>query len=92
MKKQIWLRPDEGATWQDLFREQVYASLCAADNQDVPLEEYPDRILEVLYSIVGPRHPTVTLWRNDAIRTCASIAGRYGEDAAAIQMLELLTE
>lgn len=30
------------------LKQALYENLCAADNQDIPLEEYPDRILEVL--------------------------------------------
>ena len=43
--------------WREQFTVEVYEDLAAADNQDVPLEEYPSRILKVLDSIVGPRHP-----------------------------------
>lgn len=55
--------------WREQFAAEVYADLAAADNQDVPLEEYPARILKVLGDIVGPRHPVVIQWRNDAIKT-----------------------
>lgn len=64
--------------WREQFAQAVYADLAAADNQDVPLEEYPGRILKVLDSIVGPHHPTVVHWRNDAIRACIEIVKRYG--------------
>ena len=59
--------------WREQFAQAVYADLAAADNQDVPLEEYPRRILKVLDSVVGPRHPAVMQWRNDAIRACIDI-------------------
>ena len=49
--------------WREQFSQAVYADLAAADNQDIPLEEYPGRILKVLDSIVGPHHPTVVHWR-----------------------------
>ena len=42
------------ATPEDMM-ENAEAIEATADNQDVPLEEYPDRILKVLDSIVGPR-------------------------------------
>lgn len=66
--------------WKEQFKEAVYENLAAADNQDIPLEEYPERILKVLEAVVGPRHPTVIMWRNDAIRTCVSIAYKYCRD------------
>ncbi|WP_423459922.1 hypothetical protein [Ottowia sp. VDI28] len=71
--------------WREKFSEAVYEDLAAADNQDVPLEEYPARILKVLDSIVGPRHPTVVQWRNDAIRACIEIVKRYGAGTTAYQ-------
>ena len=71
--------------WREQFAQAVYADLAAADNQDVPLEEYPGRILKVLDSIVGPRHPTVVHWRNDTIRACIEIVKRYGGGATAYQ-------
>jgi len=74
--------PTEPEGWREQFKEQVYADLAAADNQDVPLEEYPDRILKVLDAVVGPRHPTVIKWRNDAIEACIEIAHRYGNASA----------
>jgi len=64
--------------WREMFSELVYDKLAAADNQDVPLEEYPGLILAVLDSVVGPRHPEVVKWRNDAIDASAKIAERYG--------------
>ena len=66
--------------WREQFATKVYTDLEAADNQDVPLEEYPARILKVLDSIVGPRHPAVVQWRNDAIKTCIAIAYKYCRD------------
>lgn len=66
--------------WREQFAAEVYADLAAADNQDVPLEEYPSRILKVLDSIVGPRHPVVIKWRNDAIKNCIAIAYKYCRD------------
>ena len=63
--------------WREQFATAVYADLAAADNQDVPLEEYPARILKVLDSTVGPRHPVVIKWRNDAIEQCIAIARKY---------------
>ena len=66
--------------WREQFATEVYTDLEAADNQDVPLEEYPARILKVLDSIVGPRHPAVVQWRNDAIKTCIAIAYKYCRD------------
>lgn len=74
--------------WRNQFAEAVYADLEAADNQDVPLEEYPTRILKVLDSIVGPRHPTVIHWRNDAIQTCIAIAYKYCRDPESFQYLK----
>ena len=38
-------------------RQHAIDKVAAADNQDVPLEEYPARILKVLDSIVGPLGP-----------------------------------
>ena len=74
--------------WKEQFKEAVYDNLAAADNQDIPLEEYPDRILKVLETVVGPRHPTVVKWRNDAIKTCLSIAHKYCRDAEAQRYLK----
>jgi len=74
--------------WRNQFAEAVYADLEAADNQDVPLEEYPARILKVLDSIVGPRHPTVIHWRNDAIQACIAIAYKYCRDPESFQYLK----
>lgn len=71
--------------WREQFSQAVYADLAAADNQDIPLEEYPGRILKVLDSIVGPHHPTVVHWRNDAIRACIEIVKRYGAGTTAYQ-------
>ena len=71
--------------WREQFAQAVYADLAAADNQDVPLEEYPRRILKVLDSVVGPRHPAVMQWRNDAIRACIEIVKRYGGGTTAYQ-------
>lgn len=76
--------------WREKFAEEVYESLAAADNQDIALEEYPARILKVLDSIIGPRHPTVTKWRDDAIKACADIADRYGATYAATDIRALL--
>ena len=78
----------EPVAWREQFASQVYADLAAADNQDVPLEQYPARILKVLDSIVGPRHPTVVQWRNDAIRNCASIAYKYCRDPESANFLK----
>ena len=66
--------------WREQFTAEVYEDLAAADNQDVPLEEYPSRILKVLDSIVEPRHPVVVKWRNDAIKNCIAIAYKYCRD------------
>lgn len=66
--------------WRERFKESLYERFCALDNQDYPLEDYPNVALEVLDQIVGPRHPTVVHWRNDAIRQCVSIAYRYCRD------------
>ena len=74
--------------WRDQFSEAVYEDLSAADNQDVPLEEYPARILNVLDAIVGPRHPTVIKWRNDAIRSCIAIAYKYCRDPESHKYLK----
>ena len=74
--------------WRNKFAEAVYADLEAADNQDVPLEEYPARILKALDSIVGPRHPTVIHWRNDAIQACIAIAYKYCRDPESFQYLK----
>lgn len=76
------------AGWQEQFKQDVYTNLAAADNQDVPLEEYPDRILTVLTSIVGPRHPTVVQWRNDAINNCLAIAYKYCCDSESYKYLK----
>lgn len=77
--------PDD---WRDQFSESVYEDLSAADNQDVPLEEYPARILNILDAIVGPRHPTVIKWRNDAIRSCIAIAYKYCSDPESHRYLK----
>lgn len=74
--------------WREKFAADVYADLAAADNQDVPLEEYPARILKVLDSIVGPRHPVVIKWRNDAIRNCIAIAYKYCRDPESHKYLK----
>ena len=74
--------------WREKFAAGVYADLAAADNQDVPLEEYPARILKVLDSIVGPRHPVVIKWRNDAIRNCIAIAYKYCRDPESHKYLK----
>lgn len=66
--------------WKKKFSDAVYEDIAAADNQDVPLEEDPARILKVLDGVVGPRHPAVVQWRNDAIRQCIAIAYRYCRD------------
>lgn len=41
------------ADWRERFSQAVYDDLAAADNQDVPLEEYPARILKVLDAVIG---------------------------------------
>nr|WP_312374875.1 hypothetical protein [Delftia acidovorans] len=74
--------------WRELFASAVYDDLAAADNQDVPLEEYPARILKVLDAVVGPRHPAVILWRNDAIQACIAIAYKYCRDPESFQYLK----
>jgi hypothetical protein len=74
--------------WREQFAAAVYEDLAAADNQDVPLEEYPARILKVMDSIVGPRHPTVVKWRNDAIRNCIAIARKYCRDPESHKYLQ----
>lgn len=74
--------------WRDKFAEAVYVDLEAADTQDVPLEEYPTRISKVLDSVVGPRHPTVIHWRNDAIQACIAIAYKYCRDPETFQYLK----
>ncbi|MGB6103635.1 MAG: hypothetical protein WBF88_07275 [Pusillimonas sp.] len=74
--------------WREQFSNAVYDNLAAADNQDIPLEEYPARILKVLDSIVGPRHPTVIHWRNDAIQACIAIAYRYCRDPESFRYLK----
>ena len=74
--------------WREKFAADVYADLAAADNQDVSLEEYPARILKVLDSIVGPRHPVVIKWRNDAIRNCIAIAYKYCRDPESHKYLK----
>lgn len=53
--------------WRDRFKAAVYDNLAAADNQDVPLEEYPDRILSVLDSFAPA---------GMAQRQCRGIPGR----------------
>ena len=73
--------------WRERFADAVYQVLAAADNQDVPLEDYPARILRVLDSVVGPRHPTVVQWRNDAINTCIATAYKYCRDPESLQYL-----
>lgn len=78
----------EPVGWEAKFREAVYDNLAAADNQDIPLEEYPDRILEVLKEIVGVHHPTVVKWRNDAIKACIATAYRYVQDPELFQYLK----
>lgn len=47
--------PDIWRGWREQFSRAVYRDLVAADNQDVPLEEYPNRILKVLDSIAEAR-------------------------------------
>lgn len=42
-----------GGNWRDEFSRRVYEDLAAADNQDVPLEEYPARILGVLDALAS---------------------------------------
>ncbi len=74
--------------WREQFATEVYADLEAADNQDVPLEEYPARILKVLDSTVGPRHPVVIKWRNDAIEQCIAIALKYCRDPESHKYLK----
>ena len=74
--------------WREHFATEVYADLEAADNQDVPLEEYPARILKVLDSTVGPRHPVVIKWRNDAIEQCIAIALKYCRDPESHKYLK----
>ena len=74
--------------WREQFSAAVYDDLAAADNQDVPLEEYPARILKVLDAVVGPRHPAVILWRNDAIQACIAIAYKYCRDPESFQYLK----
>lgn len=74
--------------WREQFATEVYADLEAADNQDVPLEEYPARILKVLDSTVGPRHPVVIKWRNDAIEQCIAIARKYCRDPESHKYLK----
>lgn len=74
--------------WREQFAAEVYADLAAADNQDVPLEEYPARILKVLGDIVGPRHPVVIQWRNDAIKNCIAIAYKYCRDPESYKYLK----
>jgi len=73
--------------WREQFASDVYADLAAADNQDIPLEDYPARILKVLDSIVGPRHPVVIKWRNDAIQNCIAIAYKYCRDPESYKYL-----
>lgn len=34
--------------WRDEFSLRIYENLAAADNQDLPLEEYPSRILSIM--------------------------------------------
>lgn len=36
------------ADQREALKRAIYDDLCAADNQDVPLEEYPERILQVI--------------------------------------------
>lgn len=40
--------PDVPNSWREEFSRRVYANLAAADNQDIPLEDYPERILAVM--------------------------------------------
>lgn len=74
--------------WREKFAAEVYANLAAADNQDIPLEDYPARILKVLDSIVGPRHPVVIQWRNDAIQNCIAISYKYCRDPESHKYLK----
>lgn len=74
--------------WREKFATDVYNDLAAADNQDVPLEEYPARIIKVLDSIVGPRHPVVIKWRNDAVRSCIAISYKYCRDPESQKYLK----
>lgn len=41
----------------EALKRAIYDNLCAADNQDVPLEEYPDRIVAVLQAHGAISHP-----------------------------------
>lgn len=47
------LRGPSAGNWRDEFSRRVYEDLAAADNQDVPLEEYPARILGVLDALAS---------------------------------------
>ncbi|WP_025137746.1 hypothetical protein [Achromobacter sp. DH1f] len=48
------LRGPSAGSWRGEFSRRVYENLAAADNQDVPLEEYPARILAVLDAMGAP--------------------------------------
>lgn len=50
------------------------------------------RWLRQLANPVGPRHPTVVKWRNNAIKTCAGIADAHGCKDAAMDMRVMLTQ
>lgn len=60
--------------WRERFSNEVYDNLAAADNQDVPLEEYPARILAILDSIAVA--PTVANQSPTQATEVAAIADR----------------
>ncbi|AYN21623.1 hypothetical protein [Alcaligenes aquatilis] len=74
--------------WREQFKTELYERYCAMDNQDCPLEDYPSVALEVLGEVVGPRHPAVVAWRNDAIKACIDIAYKYCRDPDSFQYLK----
>lgn len=47
--------PQVAGSWREEFSRRVCENLAAADNQDVPLEEYPGRILSIMNAMgIGP--------------------------------------
>lgn len=79
---------DIPAGWKEQFKAELYVRYCAMDNQDFPLEDYPAVALEVFEKVVGPRHPTVIRWRNDAITQCIAIAYKYCRDPESHRYLK----
>ncbi|WP_046652498.1 hypothetical protein [Brevundimonas diminuta] len=66
------------------LKREIYDNLCAADNQDIPLEDYPDRILSVVERYTHPAPDALreaNLWWNaeDWEQTFNSLEDAYDE-------------